>query len=246
MYKSHGIIGPFNARLAINGAPKKPVAVRLIFGADDRGMTIVLNKHTQAIMEKILAKAERELRARSVAEAEGHLFERVNAAIPAMRDQFNKHAFALTRVSVAPEQTRATDHYLQIVDPADAISQHQATFWHTHNRKVGPDSTYHSHKVAVRFFIAAAGEASSTGNLPEELRAGLKSVVRKFFAQKNDFSGTTLEEAGARLFDRTCQSIPALVRRSKAQPHLHAVSLAIQYDGSLDHPTQRMEFIRSL
>lgn len=250
MYKSHGIIGPFQAALTIGAGRsdrKKPVAVRLTFGSDPQGMTIVLNKHTQAIMEAVLAKAGRELCARSVEEAEGQLFERVSAAIPEMRDQFNAHALQFDKVSIDPVRKSDLSCHEGATDFSARTTRHQAKFFHTHDPKVGPDSTYHSHDVDVQFFVAAENEKLKMKPLSQIMRARLQAVVGKFFDRKNDFSGMTLEAAGEKLFGAVCAAIPELAhQRAVTKLYLCAVSLAIQYDGSLDHPTQRMEFIRSL
>ncbi len=126
---------------------------------------------------------------------------------------------------------------------SDAIvGPFNATFSHTHNPEIGPDATYHSHNVDVKLTFRADNDAGITFVLNKNTQKILEDIIAKHF--ESDFTGKTLEEAAQALFARVVESMPKLSDNFNQRAfHLQAVSLRLKYDGSLDHPTQQVEFV---
>ena len=102
-------------------------------------------------------------------------------------------------------------------------------FTHTHHYEIGPISDEHTHDVAVKLSIGV--DASSVYGVGERL-AG---VIDGFFSPDKNYDRTVLEDAGTQLFNKITREVPEIP--------LWAVSLKIDYDGSLDHPTQTVDFV---
>jgi len=248
MLKSDGIIGPFHSSLTLSDGTAAPVGIKIRYRAHNpKDWTIVLNRHTQAVLEETLAVAADEFDVEGLKEAADMLTIRLREAMPALRDAYNQHDFSLEEVMIEP-QDRPPVSSLGDVSDDSAMSRHQAVFWHTHDPEIGPDSEYHSHEVSIKFQLASDEKSpSDLVATVNNMHEGLQGVVETFFDQENDFSGVTIESAGQRLFGAVIEALPELHKGTDAAaPYLKAVLIAIDYDGSLDHPTQRMEFMRTL
>ena len=129
--------------------------------------------------------------------------------------------------------------------PETALDFHQqASFTHTHDPQIGPNSEWHTHPTAVRVLLDGA-DIESIEALPSHTQERVAGVIDRFFSDENDFSKTTLEDAGAALFEQLVAQVPELSQKQTAYI-LKDVRFTIEYDGSLDHPSQTIEFSRSV
>ncbi len=253
MLISDGIIGPFRATLPVlndaGEASPTPVGIKIRYRADnDKNWTIVLNRHTQATIEDVLRQAEDEIDATDLKGAVTELSNRLKASAPRMRHDYNNpDDYTLEEVEI-DAGSAGTATTFEGEKPEIIASCHDAVLWHTHDPEIGPDADYHSHDIGIKFQIANNNHGKSEAvELTRKMHEKLQVVVDAFFDEANDFSGVTIEDAGARLFKAVNDAIPSLKKGvDETHAYLQAVSITIDYDGTLDHPTQRMEFIRAL
>lgn len=125
------------------------------------------------------------------------------------------------------------------------IGPFKRTWKHSHRPDVGPVPDPHEHEVEVKLTFRSDEESGTTFILNQPTQVVLDETLDGFFDQ--DFTDTTVEEAAESLFGRIEETMPRLKDTFNQHAfHLHTVSIAIDYNGSLDHPTQRIEFVRSL
>lgn len=217
-FVTDGIVGPFPVLDSVR-------EVRMKFRADnDDGITFVLNQNTQRILEDIIEDID--VAHMDLPDAASALTKAIKEAWPRLCDDFNQRPFHLEEVIIEEPHVRESENNYNVV--------FHDIFAHTHDPKIGPASEYHDHNVRVRLSF---GETA--GAISKDQRAQTRRVVSDFFNQGRDyFSGMCLETASRELFNTLADG--------SNRADLHAISLTIDYDGSLDHPTQRMEFITAL
>lgn len=246
-----GVIGPFLASARLldgqGGVQTVPLAVSPSYLATNDNnqlkWTIVLNRHTQAQLENTLSAAVSEIEGLTVEDATKLLHQRFDAAEPALRDKYNQHGFALSNVQVAIPETGIVANSQPIDETPTERLSYDVQFSHTHTPDIGPDATFHTHDVALGVLLRDPSDNPVA--LTEDMHTRLDAVIDDFFNGGNDFSNTTLEKATESLYASILETVPELAPENGGA-YLHGVSMAIDYDGSLDHPDQTMEFIRTL
>ena len=198
----------------------------------DNNWTFVLNQPSQALLEEIIQNFAKNVKASSYEEVAKLLHEeveRVFAAKPEALAVYNEHDFELEDVAV---EFRGQDYHSRapLSLPKD-VFERAVQFTHTHHDEIGPISDEHTHDVALK--LSTGVDASSIDGASERL----ERLVDEFFSKKNNFDRTTLEDAGTQLFNQITRDVPEVP--------LWAVSLKIDYDGSLDHPEQTVDFVMS-
>ncbi|MDB2682864.1 hypothetical protein N9Z27_01260 [Alphaproteobacteria bacterium] len=122
------------------------------------------------------------------------------------------------------------------------IGPFECGFRHTHDPKIGPDATYHSHKLAVRLNFRSDNDEGISIVLNKHTEALLKKILDDFF-DRDDFTGTTIEGAGQQLIEVIKAEMPTIRDEYNQHAfHLQDVRIGIDYDGSLDHPKQHVDF----
>ena len=194
--------------------------------------TFVLNPQSQSLLEEIIQNFAKNAEASSYEEVAQLLHtevERVFSSKPKELAVYNEHDFRLEDVAV--ELRGQSYHSRASLPRSKGVFEHAVQFTHTHHDEIGPVSYEHTHDVALKLLTDV--DVSKVDGVSDRLAV----VVDEFFSDKNNFDRTTLEDAGTRLFNTIARQAPDIP--------LWAVSLKIDYDGSLDHPTQTVDFVMS-
>lgn len=246
------LVGPFNFRGSLAHPEAQTVRaddvmqVRLRFRADnDKDWAFVLNKSSQAHIEQILENFAQGMDVSTAKEAVQALDRHFRTVFSdkSQLDDYNQHDFTLEDVELtAGGHVYHSRHGLP--DTAYDFTR-EASFTHTHDPEIGPNSEWHTHPTAVRVLLDDAGDGQRVEALPKLLQQRMGEIIDRFFSDENDFSNTTLEDAGAALFKRLVSGVPELHQELPLYV-LKDVRFTIEYDGSLDHPEQTIEFSRSV
>ncbi len=245
-----GVVGPFLASVKLSdgrgGSVMMPIAVSPVYTATNENnpnhWTVVINRHTQAEMERTLSASVSEIEGLTPDQAAQVLHTRFEADLPRLRDEYNQHGYALSNVRLAVPETSIAVDSAPKVDIGVQKLAYDVEFSHTHTPDIAPEAAWHSHDVELGVLLRSPDHTPVA--LTTDMKDRLEGVIGQFFNGGNDFSNTTLEAACEKLYGDILETLPELAP-DPSSPHLHGISMAIDYDGSLDHPTTTTDFIRT-